>query len=199
MEGTRHRLAVAVEVAEPARAALARAVRTLRAEQPGLRWIDPEGWHISLAALGSVPDTQAEKIDAAVAEVTEHCQAFPLRLDGGAGMVRSHLLYAGVQDSPCLHELRRGVVERLSVAGFHVDAFDFLPHNPLARAPTGARLPAGLLGRFRGPAVTWTVRRVVVLRSRLRIGGVVQEVRSSHALVVVGNAGGDGAGEQSGG
>lgn len=186
MEGTRHRLAVAVEVAEPARAALARSVRALRAEQPGLRWIEPEGWHISLAVLGSVTPGQAEKVDAAVAEVTERCAPFPLRLDGGAGMVRSHLLYAGVQDSPSLHELHGQIVERLSVAGFHVDLYDFLPHNPLARAPTGARLPSGLLGRFRGPAVTWTVRRVVVLRSRLRVGGVVHEIRSAHPMAAGG-------------
>lgn len=201
MEGTRHRLTVAVEVAEPARAALARALRSLRLEHPGLRWIEPEGWHVALAALGSLTRAQAEKVDTAVAEVTERWPTFALRLDGGAGMVRNQLLYAGIEESGELHTLRREVVERLAVAGFEVDAYDFLPHNPIAQAPTGARLPTGLVSTFQGPAVTWTVRRVVVLRSRLRIGGVVQELRGAHSLMaagVLGTAGVEAAGGASG-
>lgn len=182
MEGIRHRLTVAVEVAEPARAALARSLRALRLDHPGLRWIEPENWHVALAALGSLPPGRADKVGAAVAEVAERWPTFPLRLDGGAGTVRNQLLYAGVQESAELYRLHGEIVERLFVAGFEVDAHDFLPHSPIARAPTGARLPGGLLGSFRGPAVTWTVRRVVVLRSRLRVGGVAQQVRWAHQL-----------------
>lgn len=186
MEGTRHRLTVAVEVAEPARAALARVVRPLRREQPGLRWTDPGCWHIALAFLGGVTSEQAEKIDIAVGEIAERVSPFPLRLDGAAGMIRNRMLYAGVEESLALHDLHREVVERLAVAGFVVDAFDFLPHNAIVRAPFGARLPPGLLGTFRGPAVTWTVSRLVVLRSRLRVGGVTYEIRSSHQFSAAG-------------
>jgi 2'-5' RNA ligase len=186
MEGTRHRLTVAVEVAEPARAALAQVVRPLRAGQPGLRWTDPECWHIALAFLGGVTTEQAEKIDAAVSEIAERFAPFPLRLDGGAGMIRNRMLYAGVEESGALHGLHREVVERLAVAGFVVDAFDFLPHNAIVRAPIGARLPPGLLGAFHGPSVTWTVRRLVVLRSRLRLGGVTYEIRSGHRFAATG-------------
>lgn len=182
MEGTRQRLTVAVEVAEPARAALARAVAPLRANQPGLRWTDPDWWHIPLAFLGGVTAEQAEKIDVAVGEIAERVAPFQLRLDGGAGLVRGRMLYAGVQENRHLHNLHRQVVERLTVAGFVVDAFDFVPHNPIVRAPIGARLPSGLLGAFRGPTVTWTVRRLVVLRSRLRVGGVAHVVRTAPPL-----------------
>lgn len=182
MEGTRHRLTVAVEVAEPARAALARAIVPLRQGQPGLRWTDPECWHLALAILGGVTPEQAEKVDVAASDIADRFAAFRLRLDGGAGMVRNRMLYAGVQESRRLHELHREVVERMTVAGFVVDAYDFLPHNPIVRAPIGARLPPGLLGAFRGPTVTWTVRRLVVLRSRLRVGGVAHVVRSVQPL-----------------
>ena len=176
----RHRLFVALEVGEPARAVLANAVAPLRAEHPWLRWTDPESWHVTLAFVGSVVEQRGRVVDRAAAEAAEGRPPLPVRFDGRAGTFGGSVFFASIVEEPSLTGLARDLSARLRKAGFEVDQREFVAHCTLARVPRGSRLPSRLLGGYAWPAVTWTARRLVVYRSRLRVGGVTHEERSSH-------------------
>jgi RNA 2',3'-cyclic 3'-phosphodiesterase len=181
-EDVRHRLFVAFEVREPARAALIAAVEPLRREYPGIRWADPELWHVTLEFIGGVPPDRAEEVDAAVAAVARRRGALELRLTGAVGTFGRFVLYAELDLSEELMETQAELCDRLEEHGFTPDRRPFTPHVTLGRAPRGTRVAPQLLARYRGPAVRWTTQQLLVVRSRLRVGGAVHEVRSAHGL-----------------
>jgi 2'-5' RNA ligase len=176
----RHRLGLVVEVGEPARAALAKAVEPLASAYPGIRWAEPPGWYIEVCALGAVEPERAGEVDDIVAAAARESAQIGLRLDGGAGIDEGRVLFAGVWHSDALVALRKRLVDRLEEAGFGVDDGDYLPHCVIGRTPGGTRLPWSVARSFQGPQVTWTARRLHVVRTRLCLGGVASEVRSTH-------------------
>jgi RNA 2',3'-cyclic 3'-phosphodiesterase len=178
----RHRLSVAVEVGEPARAALTQAVEPLVAAYPGLRWAEPELWYIEVCTLGAVHGDRVPDVEAIVRSAAGNSAQMALRLDGGAGIVDGSALFAGVCHSDALVHLREELISGFEAAALPVQRGDFLPHCVLGRAPGGTRLPPAMARSFRGPMVTWTARRLLVVRTRLRLGGVAREVRSAHAF-----------------
>jgi RNA 2',3'-cyclic 3'-phosphodiesterase len=181
-EDVRHRLFVAFEVREPARAALAATVEPLRTAYPGLQWADPQRWHVTLAFIGSVDAQRAAHVDAVAALVAARYGPIELRLSGQAGSFGRGVLYAELEETADLMSAQADLGARLQVAGFPVDPRPFTPHVTLGRSPRGARIAPQLLGTYRGPSVRWTVDQILVLRSRLRVGGAVHEVRSAHEL-----------------
>lgn len=181
-EDVRHRLFVAIEVREPARAALERAVAPMRETFPGLRWTEPDTWHLTLAFLGSVDAYRAAAVDEAAAAVAASRPPFDVRLNGHAGSFGGSVLYASIDEDEPLMRTAADLRAELEECGFDMDERSYVPHCTLARVPRGVRLPPQLLADFPLPSVRWTVRRIVVLRSRLRVGGAVHEIRSAHEL-----------------
>lgn len=182
-EDVRHRLFVALEVREPARAALERAVAPMREALPGLRWTDADTWHITMAFVGSVDAARAEAVDDATAAVAAERPPFDVRLNSHAGSFGGgSLLYASIDEDEPLVESAAALHRALADRGFPIEERPFVPHVTLARAPRGVRVPPQLLADFPLPSVRWTARRLVVVRSRLRVGGSVHEIRSEHPL-----------------
>jgi 2'-5' RNA ligase len=188
----RLRLSVVLEVGEPATAALARVVDALRDEHPGLRWSDPGTWHVVLAVPGAVSEDGAAAVDDVVAATAGAHGPMRLRLDGRAGTFPGGVFSAVLEDSAELDALAGSLGDGLDAAGLAV-AQHMAAHCILARVPRGSRLPPPLLRSFDGPAVSWTARRVTVVRSRLQVGGISHELHSAHRLT------GEGVGSVDGG
>jgi 2'-5' RNA ligase len=180
----RHRLVIALEVGEPARAALATAVDPLVSRYPGVLWVEPRQWSVIACALEAIEPDRADEVDGIVAEAAETNARLTMRLDGGAGFEDGSVLFAGVVHNPALTALREDLVERVTKASLPVDGAAFLPHCVIGFAPGGTRLPGELVRSFRGPMVTWTARRLLVMRTRLRLGGIAREIRSIHELAL---------------
>ncbi|CAN5856526.1 RNA 2',3'-cyclic phosphodiesterase [soil metagenome] len=178
----RLRLFVAVEVGEPAKAALARAVEPYRPRHPGLRWVEPGQWHITLAFVGGVLAERAATAGEVTAAAVRGAAPLRLKLDGGVGTFDGRALWVGVEHHDGLKELADGLVERLAETGFAMETRRFVPHCTIARTPRGAWLPAELTNELRPPVVAWTAKQVTLLRSRLRIGGAVHEAHSVFPL-----------------
>jgi RNA 2',3'-cyclic 3'-phosphodiesterase len=181
-EDVRHRLFIALEVREPARSALSAASAPLRLAYPGLRWVDPAMWHVTLAFVGSVDAEHAAAVDEAAATVAARHDAFVLRLTGRVGTFGRSVLYAELDVPEDLRTAHLQLCDELEAAGFPVDRRPFTPHVTLGRAPRGSRVPPQLLSDCSAPPVRWSVAELQVVRSRLRVGGAVHEVRSAHEL-----------------
>lgn len=178
------RLFVAAPIDEAVRSNLAR-VGTA-ADAKGVRWVEPENLHLTLAFLGEVDQRSLPLVEDAVYAATEG-ESSPLRLSaqglGGFPDERSaRVLWAGVDgEVPRLLALRKRLVAELRSAGFEVDSRRFRPHITLARFRSAQPLPSRLarLQEFG----EWQVDELQVIESHLRPSGARYVVRADVPLV----------------
>ena len=101
-----------------------------------LRWADELNLHLTLKFIGEVAEPVAERAGAAL-EALPPVPPFRLRLrgfgkfPGGDGL---NVLWAGVEESPELHALFRGVEDALAPLGIGRDTRPFHPHVTLGRS-----------------------------------------------------------------
>jgi 2'-5' RNA ligase len=182
------RLFVAVtppaDVVEPLVAAVARG----RAVVPGLRWVDPERIHLTLAFLGPVDDETRVDLAERLARVARRHPPVAAAL-AAPGRFGDRVLWAGVAGE--LGPLAAGVRRAASRAGIEgLDTRPLRAHLTLARARDdrgaggtgqGERAPGHQLAEVREtaglrpalaavgqlPEVAWTVDRIDLMSSVL--------------------------------
>ena len=124
------RLFVAVEIPEEVKDRLA----GLTGGLPGVRWVRPESYHLTLRFIGEVPGYIAEELDAALAHI--RAKPFHLGLSGlgtfeKAGRVQS--LHVVAERTPGLAHLQSKIETALQRAGLLAQRKRFAPHVTLAR------------------------------------------------------------------
>lgn len=124
------RLFVALELPDPVRDSLALMVGGL----PGVRWVPPANYHLTLRFIGNVTSIEAEEVDIALAGI--RAKPFELRLRGlgtfeKAGRVQS--LHALAERTPGLAHLQAKIETALQRAGLPAEKRRFTPHVTLAR------------------------------------------------------------------
>ena len=183
------RLFVAAELPSSATAALREASADLRARTMlPLRWVRPEGIHLTLKFLGDVPPAQVPAVGGALEQaVTAHAPltlelsgfgAFPAR--GSPRVVWTAL--SGDLDS--LARLHQSVELAMSEMGFPPEDRPFTAHLTLARvgralsSPQRAKLAQALEGPTAGQGHAFRVEAVVLVQSTLLpAGAAYQELR----------------------
>jgi 2'-5' RNA ligase len=178
------RLFVAVPLADEVRTPLAAAVRdwAVRPDLAGLRWTDPDAWHLTLAFLGSTPSTDLGRVTEAVAAVAARHEPFEAQT-GGLGAFpskgRARVVWYGVADLGG----RVGALAADLQAALDIEVgAAFRPHITLARArrdPVDAR---PWLEGAGAPEGVMSFDRVHLLRSHLGCGPARYEAVASAAL-----------------
>ncbi|MBS7811260.1 RNA 2',3'-cyclic phosphodiesterase [Roseococcus pinisoli] len=137
---------------------------------PGVRWVPPENYHLTLRFIGEVPGHMAEEVDLALAHI--RAKPFELSLAGlgtfeKGGRVQS--LHVVAERTPGLAHLQAKIETALQRAGLPPERKKFAPHVTIARTD-GAALPklAGFVqahNLFRTEPLT--VEHFVLFSSRL--------------------------------
>lgn len=146
-----------------------------------LRWVRPEGIHLTLAFLGNVPEARVPDLTHAMTGAAAACRPFTLAL-ARPGMfgsrARPRVLWVGLGgDLPSLERLHHAVDTAVRAAGFTRPAERFAPHLTLARVPD--RYPPDAAVRIAGlvdathvpPVPPFSVERIALMRSELLPGG----------------------------
>jgi len=165
----RWRCFVAVPIGERLRTELAHAVAKWRDDPQfaGLRWSDPDAWHVTLAFLGWTGPAEVERIVSALRAVAEG--AAPTSVPtGGIGAFpspgRARVLWYGIEDSAgALASLAGGLHRALAMDASQA----FRAHLTLARA---RRDPVNLRDAMDGlvaPTGTLAVEEIRLMRSHL--------------------------------
>jgi 2'-5' RNA ligase len=152
------RLFVAVELVDGVREQIARALEPLHAlpeAPPGLRWLRPESWHITLQFLGEVQESALDALREACTQAGTAVGAFELVLAGAGAFNprKARVLWLGTRTggSECA-ALAAAVATRTAPLGFEPDERTFNAHVTLARIkpPGDVRplLPHVQLGPF---------------------------------------------------
>jgi 2'-5' RNA ligase len=176
------RLFVACELSDEVRRALGRVQDDLRrlGARP-LRWVRPEGIHVTLKFLG---ETESRRVDDIVEALAGAIPPFELSLRvstlGGFGGARLRVVWVGLEgDVEALAGVARRVDGALAPLGFPRERRPFAAHLTLARvrdeaSPAERRELVALIQRYRMPAPpSMIVREVALMRSIVGSGGSV--------------------------
>ena len=101
---------------------------------PGVRWVPPDNYHLTLRFIGEIEPWRAEEVDAALAAI--RAPRFELALAGigtfeKGGRIQS--LYVNAERSETLSRLQGKVETALQRVGLEPERRRFTPHVTLAR------------------------------------------------------------------
>lgn len=184
------RLFVAIELDEGVREALARVQGELRSRPlPPLRWVRPEGIHLTLKFLGETPADRVPAIEAALRQALAGLS--PLRIElgplGTFGGRRPRVLWVGIAgDVDRLKDLQARIDRALQSLGFPREERAYSPHLTLARVPPSAA-GAGpaldeALAAVPPPQAAMEVRVLSLMLSRLGPAGAAYECLAAFPL-----------------
>ena len=168
------RLFVALDLPEPARAALV-AFRTAVADPNLWRPVPDEALHLTLAFLGHRPEADVERIAAVIRAAPTTAPRLTLGRALGLPLKRPRTLTTAIVDhNGTLKGLQAWLSRELAAQSLYApEAREFRPHATVARLRPGARVAGA---KMPGPApVTFYGEAVTLYRSQLRREGARYE------------------------
>jgi 2'-5' RNA ligase len=179
------RLFIAIELPPVVLSQLSQIQETLKKHAPPktVRWVNPEGIHLTLKFLGDVPVIKRGSLEKALANAVEGHAPFKLAA-GGLGCFpnsrRPRVAWVGIHDNTeALLALRNAVEASIAPLGYPTENRPFNPHLTLGRVRREARRnDAQQLGELIGSIPTpepqrWPVTGVSLIRSELKPTGAV--------------------------
>jgi RNA 2',3'-cyclic 3'-phosphodiesterase len=125
-----HRLFVGIQFPAPVNFQL----RNLCAGLPGAKWVNPDGFHLTLRFLGEIDGRLAEDIDRNLAAIQARGFTLTLRGVGQFGQLeKAHTVWAGAARNEALYHLRDKVESAVVRAGAEPDHRRFMPHVTLGK------------------------------------------------------------------
>jgi 2'-5' RNA ligase len=140
--GKTTRTFIAVVVPEALGQKLARLQTLLAPDVPGVRWVAASPFHLTLAFLGDVADTDLNEVCGAAAAAAAAVESFELRLEGlGAfpNAARPRVVWVGATGPGLapLATLQKEAAQAVRAAGYPPDDDRFHPHVTLGRIRPG--------------------------------------------------------------
>lgn len=135
---------IANELSEDLCEALTLLQDRLRSQMPrgSVRWVRPEGIHLTLKFLGDTPVEQVDQVKAALAEAAAKAGPFRVTVRGLGcfpNTRRPRVLWVGLEEpSGALQGLRDAVEAHVAPLGFPTEGRSFSPHLTLGRVQRGA-------------------------------------------------------------
>jgi 2'-5' RNA ligase len=184
------RLFVACELPDSAKEGLARVQSDLRERSAGrLRWVRPDGIHLTLKFLGGINAALARRITDALAAAIVDPFTLNLTFDhlgSFGGRMRLRVVWLGLGgDVKPLAELADKVEKALKPLGFPHESRPFAPHLTLARVPDemnvdGRAHLADLIASYQIPFLPpIIVSQVSLMQSFLSPAGASYERRAA--------------------
>lgn len=134
---------IAIELPEQAREGLARLRRELERDEHGfVKWVDPQGIHLTLKFLGNIPAKRVTEITEAMKKAVQAISPFQLEISGlGAfpSLKQPRVFWVGVSgELDKLSALQQNIDSALAALGFAKEERPFVAHLTLARIREGA-------------------------------------------------------------
>ena len=180
------RLFVAVKIPGEIRRDIWDSTQPLREVGDAIRWVAPEGIHLTFKFLGEVPADREDVVGFALDAAAQGVTPFVLPLGGfGAfpSVRRAKVIWAGCESTSGLRLLQRQVEEKMAEIGFAKEARAFHPHLTLGRIRRNADVSklkelVGLFDQLNFSGDVF-VRSVELMQSELSPTGASYTVRRS--------------------
>ena len=175
---------IAIELPDPVKASLSSLKDMMRpARHPYVKWVGPEGIHLTLKFLGNIAQNRVPLIIEAIAQASQGVSPFQLQI-GGLGafpnLQRPQVIWVAIKgEVEKLAMLQTGIEQALVPLGFAPESRSFTPHLTLGRlrqqASPGERRSIGevmMATEFEsGPAME--VKEISLMRSKLTPSGAI--------------------------
>lgn len=166
----RMRLFTALEPPPHVVDALRGAVRRGRRHEPGLRWIPPEEWHLTLVFLGEIGPERLTLLGPALQRAAAAHPPLALELNGWGTFPRqsppASVLWAGVGgDARGLADLVEDLRRAAGEAGVETGERPYVPHITIARSRPARDLDATVEALGNPPHLGWNASRVELVES----------------------------------
>jgi 2'-5' RNA ligase len=163
-------------------AEIAAGVRRIQEELPGraagVRWVRPEGIHLTLKFLGEVEADRIEPIVRKAKEAIQGVGPFTVGIKGGGGFPTEknpRVIWIGVEDhSGMLKQLQARVEAGMAEVGFPQERRGYTPHLTVGRLRSGkgSKIVAQALDAIRASDLgSMEVREIILFRSHLKPTG----------------------------
>jgi 2'-5' RNA ligase len=184
---------VAIELPSQIKAALSQLQGNLRtSKNAAVKWVNPEGIHLTLKFLGNVDEAEVPALTKALSEAVRGVAPFSLQLgDPGAfpGNQAPRVVWVGVEgEIEPLRTLYNNVDRVLTPLGFPPEKRAFSPHLTLGRvreeiSPVERRrLGENVAVLKTGAKSSFKVESLSLMRSKLTREGAVYSCLASFAL-----------------
>jgi 2'-5' RNA ligase len=129
---------IAIELPEEVRQGLARLRNGLqRDEHRFVKWVDPDGIHLTLKFLGNIPARRVKEVTQAMEGATQGISPFHLQISGLGvfpSLTRVRVFWVGIGgEMDKLSRLQQNIDSALGALGFAREERPFVPHLTLAR------------------------------------------------------------------
>ena len=168
------RLFIAIDLPDSAKDEL---LRLRENDLPPARWTRRDALHLTLHFIGGTPNKQTRAYQRALEQVS--VAGFDLRI-GGVGQFpvddRPRVIWAGVENSPALRDLREATGRALQSEGFRLERRRFHPHITLMRfkkPPRRGMADRWLRAHLDFHVAPFAVREFALYESDLRPTGAV--------------------------
>ena len=128
---------MAIEIPERLKGGVKEVQERLRGILPGVRWVAPEGVHLTLKFLGEIEAGQVEEVSQAISPVVKGVQSFSIVIKGVGtfpDIRRPRVIYLGMaKGGDGVRSLYEGIESALQGLGFEREGRAFHPHFTLGR------------------------------------------------------------------
>jgi RNA 2',3'-cyclic 3'-phosphodiesterase len=152
----------------------------LKSSTADVRWVRPEGIHLTLKFLGNIEEERISEISDLVTQCASDISSFPLTvrtLGAFPNEKNPKVIWVGTDDdSGSLSKLQQALENRLSHIGFKVEKRAFSPHLTLGRlkSPKGKReLITTLADHKQSECGTFEAQEVCLFKSELKPSGAI--------------------------
>lgn len=172
---------LAFELPEEIRRILHRVHEEVKASPLDVRWVRPEGIHLTIVFMGDVPEADLSPMGDAVARASSSHEPFPFSLKGMGCFPNSRnprVLWLGVEtELERMSRLRDDLHRALAPFGIREESRPLQPHLTLGRFKgpckrTGAL--EGMISKYRGlTSPLCSLKELILYKSDLKPGGAV--------------------------
>jgi 2'-5' RNA ligase len=178
MEGIRS--FVAIEVPGLLRVKMGELQRELKRAEADVRWVRPEGIHLTLKFLGTISGEELEKMATAVAPVISSWVPFELRIEGLGCFPSSRnprIVWVGIgRGSGEASSLQKAIENQAAEAGFPPEGRAFKAHLTLGRvrSPKGKDALTQAIDNHRDVEIgSFWANEVYIFKSELKPSGAI--------------------------
>ncbi len=167
---------LAFEIPADVKECLAGVSRAMAKTMPGVRWVKPEGQHITIHFFGEISEEKAEEIQ----DVLKGCGPYEKvmaslkAVDAFPGKKRPRVIVATLDEGvDIIRSIYHDIVDRLTALGYEEEKRGYTPHITFGRM----KIPAPILERdiVRLECPRFAIDRIVFFKSILGREGATYE------------------------
>ena len=174
---------IAIEIDSAIRSRAGELIRTLRATEADVKWVESQNLHLTLQFLGEVREQDIPAICIAVEQGAARATSFNLEISGAGAFPNSFkprtLWIGAMSGSRQMADLHNNIALELAELGYQDEERQYQTHLTIGRTRSGKNVAA--LGQLLKQQAEFSagemrVEKATVFSSRLERGGPIYEV-----------------------